>query len=55
MTSKPGIWKRVLAYAGNEVNAELLEAYRRAGSGIHDQLEEASRKRFDLKLEGKSV
>jgi hypothetical protein len=55
MTDKPGIWKRVLAYAGNEVNAELLEAYRRAGSGIHDQLEEASRKRFDLKLEGKNV
>jgi hypothetical protein len=53
--SKPGIWKRALAFVGNEIDAELLEAYRRAGSGIHDQLETASRKRLDLKLEGKNV
>ena len=51
---RPGIWGRVLAATQGEVSAELLEAYRRAGSAIHRQLDHAEKRRLDLKLAGKS-
>ncbi len=52
--NKPGIWSKLVAFAQGEVNTELLEAYRRAGSTIHEQLDRAEKHRFDLKVAGKN-
>lgn len=51
---RPGVWGRLLAGAQGEVSAELLEAYRRAGRAIHPQLDAAEKRRFDLRLAGRT-
>jgi hypothetical protein len=53
-TSKPGIWNRLFAAGLGEVNANLLEAYRRAGSTIHAQLETAEQNRLAQKISGQN-
>jgi len=55
MTSKaerPGLWTRLVAHLGGEVPATTLEAYRRAGAGVHELLSEVEQRRADLALKG---
>jgi hypothetical protein len=52
---QPGIWTRVLAFVKGEVNTNLLEAFRRAGATIHEQLDRAEKTRFELKSDGQNA
>ncbi len=52
---QPGIWTRVLAFVKGEVNTNLLEAFRRAGATIHEQLDRAEKTRFELKADGQNA
>lgn len=51
---RPGIWARVKAFTRGEQDAETLYAYKRAGAGVHAQLDAAERRRFGLAAGGKS-
>lgn len=51
---RPGIWNRLFAAALGEVSTDLLEAYRRAGSTIHDQLHQAENRRLERKIAGET-
>lgn len=51
---RPGVWQRIKAFARGERDAETLYAYRRAGSSVHEELDEAERRRFDMAASGQS-
>ncbi len=50
----PGVWARLRALTRGEQDAETLYAYRRAGAQVHELLDAAERRRFDLTLSGTS-
>lgn len=52
--SEPSIWGRIVAVTQGEVNTKILEAYRRAGNTIHDQLHAAENRRLERKITGES-
>jgi hypothetical protein len=54
MTPQPGIWGRMVAASLGEVNTKILEAYRRAGNTIHDQLHAAENRRLERQIAGES-
>jgi hypothetical protein len=53
-TPQAGIWGRIVAATQGEVNTKILEAYRRAGSTIHDQLHQAENRRLERNIAGES-
>ncbi len=50
----PTVWTRLRAALSGEQNAETLYAYQRAGATVHDLLDAAERRRFDLAASGTS-
>ncbi|GGK92160.1 hypothetical protein [Deinococcus radiotolerans] len=50
----PTVWTRLRAALSGEQNAETLYAYQRAGATVHDLLDAAERRRFDLTASGTS-
>jgi hypothetical protein len=54
MTPQTGIWGRIVAATQGEVTTKILEAYRRAGSTIHDQLHAAENRRLERNIAGES-
>ncbi|MBZ9714608.1 hypothetical protein [Deinococcus multiflagellatus] len=51
---RPDVWTRVRATLRGEQNAETLYAYRRAGATVHELLDAAERRRFELAAAGVS-
>lgn len=51
---KPGVWARIKAFTRGEQDAETLYAYKRAGAPVHDLLDAAERRRFELAAGGTS-
>ncbi|WP_394650185.1 hypothetical protein [uncultured Deinococcus sp.] len=49
---RPGVWERVRAFARGERDAELLYAYKRAGTQVHALLDAAERRRFGQAASG---
>jgi hypothetical protein len=49
------IWGRIVARLRGEVTTDTLEAYRRAGTGIHEALDALEGKRLDAKIKGQSA
>ena len=54
MTGQPGAWGNFVAILKGEVDAGVLEAFRRAGSGVYDLADEVDEKRRLLCLAGRS-
>jgi hypothetical protein len=52
MIDKPGLFGRLMAFAGGEVSADTLEAYRRAGSMVYALIQDAESQRLHLKIQG---
>ncbi|WP_155299558.1 hypothetical protein [Deinococcus kurensis] len=50
----PTVWTRLRAALSGEQNAETLYAYQRAGGAVHELLDAAERRRFDLAASGTS-
>lgn len=51
---RPTAWARLRAFTRGEQDAETLYAFKRAGSGVHDLLDAAERRRFGLATSGRS-
>jgi hypothetical protein len=49
------IWGRIVAAVKGEVSTQTLEAYRRAGSTVHDLLDAAESRRLEAKARGVSA
>ena len=54
MTEQPGAWGNFVAILRGEVDAGVLEAFRRAGSGVYDLADQVDDKRRLLCLAGRS-
>lgn len=52
MDQRPGMFGKLLAHLRGEIPADTLEAYRRAGGGAYDLLNQAESRRRELKDQG---